>query len=81
MKRNITQTSERAGSTKEISIVNHLCVLLCFFFVPELVFIHWCLFCFQFRVCVFVNSCVGNSGSQPLAVVLDQYVSLFISIV
>ena len=78
VKRNITQASERAGSTKGVSIVAHLCVLLFFCFqigIYPLVSV-----CFLFHVCVclcvFVNSCVGISGSKPMGVVFDQNVSL-----
>ena len=83
MKRNITQASERAGSTKVVSIVAHLCVLLVF--CSQIGIYPLLCVCFQFHVCVclcvFVNSCVGISGSKPLGVVFDQNVSLLIPIV
>lgn len=71
---------------EEISIVAHLCVLLVFLFLNWYLSVGVCLFpvpcvCVSGRFCVCVYSFVGISGSQPLAVVLDQYVSLLITIV
>lgn len=69
---------------EEISIVAHLCVLLVFLFLNWYLSVGVCLFpvpcvCVSGRFCVY--SFAGISGSQPLAVVLDQYVSLLITIV